>query len=1150
MAQYDYIQLGSVILPAPADSTLPLSSWTPLTSAIVDSFTSSLPSSRLTIGLISKALNDPGLGFQAEICSRGTFSKIRCRVTPSDAQGSIWKRLPWKGRDTVVKGLLKTFERVWDYDDVSEGVLMSLTTEDNQSMQDIYASVPSPEDPLFGETKNPLDQELYDSLSNYENPHGILTSLYLYQIRSVAKMLQMETNPHKLVDPLFTPFREAGNNRTYYINLSTWDIQRHPGWFDLPRGGILCEQMGTGKTLMCLALITSTQHQPTLPPDNNIEISPVFTTIAERSYPFSSHSDLRALTAFPCSQTALAFPSLVELCCNILSMHSPSAKRSSYLPPQIRPLLDRKSFYCILPSDEDCLRTVRKRRILNKAKKLYLAKGTLVVVPHILVAQWKLESEKHTEDGVLRLLEVGPDELPSVEKLLDYDIILIDVARFASEETSFREKHNFAPSVLLQARWKRMILDEGHVAYSKISNAMRMAMQLSVERRWIVSGTPTRNLQQGGEMELQEMDLSDIHGSSNNANGTTSRRAWSKRDIEDASRLGVMMGGYLAAEPFKSEGRFQQYVTAHLRGKNGPSFGAVQRMKYLLSGILVKHGPKVIDTEARLPPLTILQEVIQFDPLQRVTYNVLAALIASNVYTSGGEDVDYFLHPRNVESFNQVVTNLHLACFWYSARDMEAENCLVRTHDWLRNHPHCSEHVRKNLQEACQHLQTALETPGWTEWMENGISIPCDGAYLPPLIKQAWSDSFDTQPDMVDVHSLNSLRALNVMGANIQELHMVGWQHRSHKCDWFWEILTKGVPKHVLEIDFGRKAAKAVAKLKIKKHREGKGRTTSAAHAPKAVPASPSKLMKKRTAREGEIDDRLNEARTNAIGIGKELPKQIDEGSRPLPLTIVTKTRSAKVNFILQAILDAPKNDKFVIFGNNYELGHLTEALDLLDIASTFVGHTLHVENRRLALDYFEMPGVRVCLMDLKLAARGLNLVSANRVIFLGPVWSLDVQAQAIKRVHRIGQTRPTLVQILVTEGTFEEDIARRSTASRSANEEQLYSRAMIENPRFVYAEKTQTSAFTVRFIPKDQTLNPSENSRETTQTGAAYVNWQKVGNNANATAISTSPTAEFGACGALDQSILDFPRSVLKKREGDGLESTIVRKKARVTFA
>lgn len=92
-------------------------------------------------------------------------------------------------------------------------------------------------------------------------------------------------------------------------------------------------------------------------------------------------------------------------------------------------------------------------------------------------------------------------------------------------------------------------------------------------------------------MELQEMDLIGIQGFSNNTTVERSpRRAWSKRDVEDATRLGIMMGGYLAAEPFRSEGKFQQYVTTHLRGKNGPSFGAVQRMKYLLSGILVKHG--------------------------------------------------------------------------------------------------------------------------------------------------------------------------------------------------------------------------------------------------------------------------------------------------------------------------------------------------------------------------------------------------------------------------------------------------------------------------------------------------------------------------------------------------------------------------------
>jgi SNF2 family DNA or RNA helicase len=47
--------------------------------------------------------------------------------------------------------------------------------------------------------------------------------------------------------------------------------------------------------------------------------------------------------------------------------------------------------------------------------------------------------------------------------------------------------------------------------------------------------------------------------------------------------------------------------------------------------------------------------------------------------------------------------------------------------------------------------------------------------------------------------------------------------------------------------------------------------------------------------------------------------------------------------------------------------------------------------------------------------------------------------------VHRIGQTKPTKVEILVTQGTFEEDIAERSSTTRSEQEEQLYSRAMIE---------------------------------------------------------------------------------------------------------
>lgn len=64
---------------------------------------------------------------------------------------------------------------------------------------------------------------------------------------------------------------------------------------------------------------------------------------------------------------------------------------------------------------------------------------------------------------------------------------------------------NKDPSEFTKARWKRIILgkmtertripseanrtDEGHVAGSVTSNAMRLAMSLSVQRRWIVSGS-------------------------------------------------------------------------------------------------------------------------------------------------------------------------------------------------------------------------------------------------------------------------------------------------------------------------------------------------------------------------------------------------------------------------------------------------------------------------------------------------------------------------------------------------------------------------------------------------------------------------------------------------------------------------------------
>lgn len=79
----------------------------------------------------------------------------------------------------------------------------------------------------------------------------------------------------------------------------------------------------------------------------------------------------------------------------------------------------------------------------------------------------------------------------------------------------------------------------------------------------------------------------------------------------------------------------------------------------------------------------------------------------------------------------------------------------------------------------------------------------------------------------------------------------------------------------------------------------------------------------------------------------------------------------------------------------------------------------------------------RVLIMDVRQAAHGLNLSSASRVYFVNPVWRPDIEAQAIKRAHRIGQTRPVVVETLVLQGTLEEKMTQRQKAMTWTEHEQ-----------------------------------------------------------------------------------------------------------------
>src|SRR6185437_14853049 len=124
--------------------------------------------------------------------------------------------------------------------------------------------------------------------------------------------------------------------------------------------------------------------------------------------------------------------------------------------------------------------------------------------PNLLI-QWQQEIEKHTRESALDVLVLDSSTkvIPAYQILMKYDIVLITKARFEQEYRDDdlnqgrrgRGENKFR-SPLSEIRWLRVICDEGHgfAGANYRTNAMTMLDKMSIERRWVVSGTPSNSL--------------------------------------------------------------------------------------------------------------------------------------------------------------------------------------------------------------------------------------------------------------------------------------------------------------------------------------------------------------------------------------------------------------------------------------------------------------------------------------------------------------------------------------------------------------------------------------------------------------------------------------------------------------------------------
>ena len=83
----------------------------------------------------------------------------------------------------------------------------------------------------------------------------------------------------------------------------------------------------------------------------------------------------------------------------------------------------------------------------------------------------------------------------------------------------------------------------------------------------------------------------------------------------------------------------------------------------------------------------------------------------------------------------------------------------------------------------------------------------------------------------------------------------------------------------------------------------------------------------------------------------------------------------------------------------------------------------------------FQGDGCPLFLVSLKAGGLGLNLTAAEYVFLLDPWWNPAVEAQAIDRAHRIGQTRPVFAFRLIARDTVEEKVLELQATKRKLAE-------------------------------------------------------------------------------------------------------------------
>ena len=600
-------------------------------------------------------------------------------------------------------------------------------------------------------------------------------------------------------------------------------------------------------------------------------------------------------------------------------------------------------------------------------------------------------------------------------------------------------------SPLLEVHFLRIIMDEGHgFSSSGHRNSTYYALQkLYVDRKWIVSGTPANGLL-GVEVGTATFETShampgDHHLANSDLLEARRKESALVQERKDLEKLGLIVSGFLQVKPWANSkehdpASWSKYIMPYIDGRRKAG-----SLKTLLDSLVVRHRIEDVEADIHIPPLH--NNVVYLQPSwhDKLSLNLFILTLTANAVTSERVDEDYMFHKRNKRALNQVINNLRQSGFyWTSFSPGDIAETIKVSRAYLEKNGDsdsaCKEHDHFLLKQAIEIGEIALESPSWRSFAdlhEMGIFVE----HFPKDAQEAWSLVPRTRdgPLLVGATQLSAAQSWVDSHLYVGNLtHGLTAKGTSTMQKLSHELQQQAAQTHPdYEPDGKGSHARRNPRKKSRLGPNGAPRLTEkqTASQEKSHP-SPRKIKTPQsTTSESGKQTSVKPALKSALKSfrNEEAIDSFPPGS-PLARSTISGTASAKLSYLLERVIALHLDEKILIFYEGDQIAYyIAQALDLVDVRYLIYTRTLSLERQNAYITTFNTTETfRVLLMNVHLAAHGLHIATASRVFFVNPVWQPNVEAQAIKRAHRIGQLRPVYVETLVLKDTLEDQMLRR----------------------------------------------------------------------------------------------------------------------------